>query len=71
MKWVHINKFQSLITIGLQLLQTTLLGLVDLLYKLLQINGLIKNFYNSTGSVRIGDSKTPPFQQEVFVKVAF
>ena len=40
-----------------------------LLYKLLQINvggnfyDLIKNlYYNSTGSVRIGDSQTQPFQ---------
>ena len=46
-----------------------------LLYKLLQINvggnfyDLLKNFlYNSTGSVRIGDSQTQPFQYATGVR---
>ena len=31
MKWVHINELQSLIIIGLQLLQTTSLGLFEVI----------------------------------------
>ena len=31
MKWVHINQLQSLIIIGLQLLQTTPLGLFEVI----------------------------------------